>query len=52
MSEALAAYLVNSALFMSIDGVVFCQPAALQTHIISFRKANAREQSNFEAGAL
>ncbi len=32
--------------------VVFCQPAPKQTHIISFRKANTREQAKFEAGSL
>ena len=30
--------------------VVFCMPSPDQTHIISFRKANAREQKNFETG--
>lgn len=32
--------------------VVFCQPSPTRTHIISFRKANVREQAKFETGAL
>jgi uncharacterized DUF497 family protein len=32
--------------------VVFCLPAFEQIHIISFRKANIREQKKFEANAL
>ncbi|MDP4300352.1 BrnT family toxin [Leptothrix discophora] len=32
--------------------VVFCLPSGERTHIISFRKANAREQEKFEAGRL
>ncbi|MFZ4481398.1 MAG: BrnT family toxin [Rhodoferax sp.] len=32
--------------------VVFCLPAAECVHIISFRKANIREQKKFEALAL
>ena len=32
--------------------VVFCQPSTTRTHIISFRKANVREQAKFETGAL
>lgn len=32
--------------------VVFCQPSMTRTHIISFRKANSREQAKFEAGVL
>ena len=32
--------------------VVFCQPAPLQVHIISFRKANTREHTKFDAGAV
>jgi len=32
--------------------VVFCQPSLARAHIISFRKANTREQAKFEAGAL
>ncbi len=30
--------------------VVICMPSPDHTHIISFRKANAREQKNFETG--
>ena len=32
--------------------VVFCCPSPLHTHIISFRKANDREQKKFEAQSL
>ena len=32
--------------------VVFCQPSPTRTHIISFRRANVREQAKFETGAL
>lgn len=32
--------------------VVFCNPAPLHTHIISFRKANDRERKKFEAQSL
>lgn len=32
--------------------VVFCHPAPDCTHIISFRKANNREQKNFETESL
>jgi uncharacterized DUF497 family protein len=32
--------------------VVFCNPAAEHIHIISFRKANQREQSNFKTQSL
>jgi uncharacterized DUF497 family protein len=32
--------------------VVFCCPAPLHTHIISFRKANDRERKKFEAQSL
>ena len=32
--------------------VVFCCPTPLRTHIISFRKANDREQSKFETQSL
>lgn len=32
--------------------VVFCTPSPMRTHIISFRKANAREQKKFETLAL
>jgi uncharacterized DUF497 family protein len=32
--------------------VLFCLPAPERVHIISFRKANAREQKKFEALAL
>lgn len=32
--------------------VVFCCPAPMRTHIISFRKANDREQKKFETQSL
>lgn len=32
--------------------VVFCCPAPKRTHIISFRKANDREQNKFKAQSL
>lgn len=32
--------------------VVFCHPGPQQTHIISFRKANDREQKKLEAQSL
>jgi uncharacterized protein len=32
--------------------VVFCNPADEHIHIISFRKANQREQSNFKTQSL
>ena len=32
--------------------VVFCMPSQLQTHIISFRKANSREQKKFNTQSL
>lgn len=32
--------------------VVFCCPSPLHTHIISFRKANDREQKKFEAQSI
>lgn len=32
--------------------VVFCTPSPTRTHIISFRKANAREQKKFETLAV
>lgn len=32
--------------------VVFCCPTPMNTHIISFRKANDRETKNFEAQSL
>jgi len=32
--------------------VIFCCPATLHTHIISFRKANDREQKKFETQSL
>ncbi len=42
--------------YKSIDGrlmvVVFCCPGPQHTHIISFRKANDREQKKFEAQSL
>ena len=42
--------------YNTIDGrlmvVVFCCPAAMRTHIISFRKANDREQKKFETQSL
>ncbi|MGZ4968765.1 MAG: BrnT family toxin, partial [Methylobacter sp.] len=42
--------------YNTIDGrlmvVVFCVPAAEPIHIISFRKANRREQTKFEKQAL
>ena len=40
----------------NLDGrlmvVVFCHPSSDCTHIISFRKANSREQKIFEAESL
>ena len=42
--------------YNTIDGrlmvVVFCCPGPQHTHIISFRKANDREQKKFEAQSL
>jgi uncharacterized DUF497 family protein len=42
--------------YNTIDGrllvVVFCCPAPLRTHIISFRKANDRENKKFETKSL
>lgn len=42
--------------YNTIDGrlmvVVFCCPAPLHTHIISFRKTNSREHKKFEAQSL
>jgi len=42
--------------YNTIDGqlmvVVFCCPAPMHTHIISFRKANDREQKKFEDRSL
>ena len=42
--------------YNTIDGrlmvVVFCVPADECTHIISFRKANDREQKHFEAKTI
>lgn len=42
--------------YNTIDGrlmvVVFCCPAPLHTHIISFRKANDRERKKFEAQSI
>jgi uncharacterized DUF497 family protein len=42
--------------YNTVDGrlmvVVFCCPAPLHTHIISFRKANDREQKKFETQSL
>ena len=42
--------------YNTIDGrlmvVVFCCPAPHHTHIISFRKANDRENKKFEAQSL
>ena len=39
--------------YNTIDGrlmvVVFCCPTLMQTHIVSFRKANDREQKKFKA---
>jgi uncharacterized protein len=32
--------------------VVFCTPNVAQIHIISFRKANLREQSNFKTQSI
>lgn len=42
--------------YNTIDGrlmvVVFCRPTPTQTHIITFRKGNNREQKKFETQSL